>query len=136
MITILEADSKFHEAYKLDIQIEYSIEDEGIAIDAIPSKVVLETLGETIEEEIINNKMFICKDNQFKDFSIEYDNYNDRDGILTYTVETEFKIMGKYFVDKVVQVLDEYKTIVYHNNQEISVVVENVSPMLRYIGSI
>ena len=136
MIRIIE-DTQFKEAYKLDIQIEYSItNDEGAEVNSVPSKIVLDTLGETIEEEILQNKKYICEDNKFKDFNLKYSSYNDRDGILTFEVETEFKIIGQYFTDKVMYLLNKYKTIVYYNNREIAVTVESVYPMLRYIGSI
>lgn len=137
MIRVFE-DTEFHEEYKLDIQVEYSILDteEGIDIDAVPSELVLETLGETIEDEIIKNKEYICKNNQFKDFNITFSTFNSQDGVLMYEVETEFKIVGKYFTDKVASVLKHYKTIVYQDSRKISVVVEAVSPMLRYIGNI
>lgn len=124
----------FPETYKLDISIVYTLEQNGRDIPTIPSSIVLETLGEAIQEEIESNKQQICSDNKFKDFEIEYQTFNDKDGILVYTVRMDKKIIGEYFVKDVSKILYKYKTIVFYKGKQMNVIVENIEPMLRYVG--
>jgi hypothetical protein len=133
MIRIL-TENDYPETYKLDISIVYTLEKDGREIPTIPSSIVLETLGEAIEGEIESNKKKICSSNKFKDFEIEYQTFNDKDGILVYTVRMDRKIIGDYFVKDVSRILRGYQTIVFYKGRELNVTVENVEPMLRYVG--
>lgn len=121
------------ETYKLDIQVEYSIVDKD-ADYVIDEGTVLDALGQLIEEKISNNKEYICRGNKFSDFNIEYTNCNDKAGILTFEVDFDFMIIGKYFIDKVEYLLKNYSANIDYKETVIEVQVDSVFPMLRHIN--
>lgn len=132
------ADSKLlgddrEEIYKLDIQVEYSIIDKD-ADYVVDEGTVLDALGQLIEEKISDNKEYICRGNKFSDFNIEYTNCNDKAGILTFEVDFDFMIIGKYFIDKVEYLLRNYSANIEYKGTTIEVQVDSVFPMLRHIN--
>ena len=122
---------KYTEQYKLDLEITYRITDFEIEI---PSDEVLEALSQTILSEISTHKQKLCDGCDFSDFEIEYDFFNESDGILTYLVSTTKKILGMYFVGNLSRMFKDYETIVYYNDVEYHVTINSILPMLRYIG--
>ena len=130
-ISLFEND--FPELYKLDIQLHYDIVN-GEAEHIVDEGSILDALGELIEEKIRANKEYICRGNQFNDFEIEYTNCDDEYGVVSFEVEVDFKIVGKYFTDKVKYLLRNYNTTVQYKGRTVEVEVEQVFPVLRYIS--
>ena len=126
-------ESDLPELYKLDIQLHYDIIN-GEAEHIVDEGSILDALGELIEEKIRANKEYICRGNQFNDFEIEYTNCDDEYGVVSFEVEVDFKIMGKYFTDKVKYLLRNYNTTVQYKGRTVEVEVEQVFPVLRYIS--
>jgi len=126
-------ESDLPELYKLDIQLHYDIIN-GEAEHIVDEGSILDALGELVEEKIRANKEYICRGNQFNDFEIEYTNCDDEYGVVSFEVEVDFKIMGKYFTDKVKYLLRNYNTTVQYKGRTVEVEVEQVFPVLRYIS--
>lgn len=126
-------ESELNEMYKLDIQVLYSIID-GEAEYDVETGSLLDALGELIEDKIRANKDYICKGNQFSDFDIEYTNCDEDDGVVSFEVDVDLKIIGKYFVDKVSYLLRNYSTTIDYKGKTVEIKVEQVFPVLRYIG--
>lgn len=121
------------ELYKLDMSLEYEIE--GDIEYEVDYDLVLNAVGEYIEDKINDNKDFICKDNSFRDFSVEFVS-SKADNIITFDVVFDKKIVGKYFVDKVATLLKLAILVVDYQGEDIEVRIKKVLPMLRYIGEI
>lgn len=131
MITVLY-ESDMSETYKLDVKIEYDIVNPN---GTISTDQVLEALAQTILDKIEENKTIICMDAAYDDFTIEPASYDTDDKVLSFNVGFDKKIVGKYFVEKVKQVLNTFETIIYYDGTEYKVTVRTVEPMLRYIGT-
>ena len=128
----LENTVEFPELYKLDMSIVYKVID---GIDEVPSEIVLETLGDLIVDTILEEKSRICKSIDVSDFTIEYDSYNDDDGVISFLVSTDRLIIGEYFVTEVQSLFNDYETNIYYDEEEYRIAIRSVEPMLRYIGS-
>lgn len=129
IIRILEEKDSFPEKYKLDVEVVYKTEN-----DSIPSDVVLESLMDLIKEEITEEKEYLCRGEDWRNFEISDSNFNNSDGVISYEIGFDKMIVGKYFVTKVQSLLNDFETVIYYNDEEIPVSVEKVLPMLRYLG--
>lgn len=119
------------QVYKLDISVEYEIVD--VIENDVDVDVVLDAVGEYIENKIAENMDFICKGNKFRSFTINYTG-SQADNILTFEVVFDDLIIGKYFVNKVRSLLKQFSLDVEYKGEVFEVRVNKVLPMLRYIG--